>query len=188
MLYESMNKNKGYEVFNCVNNQLLYSNKNDYHVDHHVHDIHCGFEKNIYKWYTLKYIDNNKIYYISRLHIDKIEKTEKIEKIEKTEKTEKTENTDNAIEISKVSFISIEYSHPDMDYRIPIELNKSWYVVGNELFSFAMVMHMLKSQSQSYIFDKTYTLYIMDNNIQSHELKYNNCITLDKKKIHIFNV
>ena len=37
----------------------------------------------------------------------------------------------------------------------------------------------------SYIFDKNYTIYVMDNKIHTYELKHNEYILLDKSEFRI---
>jgi hypothetical protein len=88
--------------------------------------------------------------------------------------------------ITSIRFLLIEYTHPNMKERIELEINNSWYITGNELLSFAMIMHLLEEQAtDNYIFDKNYTIYIMDNKIRTYELKHNEYILLDKSEFRI---
>uniref|UniRef100_A0A6C0I0M8 Uncharacterized protein n=1 Tax=viral metagenome TaxID=1070528 RepID=A0A6C0I0M8_9ZZZZ len=91
-------------------------------------------------------------------------------------------------EKSNIHFLSIEYTHPDMDeVRIPLELDADIYVKGNEILSVGMVKHLLEHQLDSYIFDSKYSVFLMDNNIDLYELKIDEYILLDKDKIYIMN-
>ena len=94
----------------------------------------------------------------------------------------------DSFEKSNIRFLSIEYVHPDMERRIPLEIDFSWYVVGNELFSITMVKHLLEHQIEYYEFDMRYTIFLMDNNINMYELKYDEYILLEKRDIIIMSV
>jgi hypothetical protein len=122
-------------------------------------------------WYSMKYINKNTydyfiLSYVNHPFINTIKKFEK----------------------SAVRFLLIEYTHPLLDQHLQIEIDTSCYIVGNELFSFTMIMHLLQHQSEKYIFDKNYTIYIMDINIERHELKYNEYILLDKHTFEILSL
>jgi hypothetical protein len=77
---------------------------------------------------------------------------------------------------STIRFLSIEYSHPSMNYTIHLEIPTTMLYVGNYLFFPAFVARMLRYKScesnnhQSYVFDMNYILRIMDNNLQYMEL------------------
>jgi len=86
---------------------------------------------------------------------------------------------------SSVRFLTIEYEHPELNEYIPLEIDISWYIVGNELFSCTMLLHLLEHQDQKFKFDPRYKLHIMDNNINMHELKSNEYILLEKNGIKI---
>lgn len=86
---------------------------------------------------------------------------------------------------SSVRFLTIEYEHPESNEFIPLEIDTSWYIVGNELFSCTMLLHLLEHQDQKFKFDSTYKLHIMDNKIQMYELKCNQYIVLEQNGIQI---
>lgn len=77
-------------------------------------------------------------------------------------------------------FLSIEYSHPDMDYKIPIELDVCVYLMGNEILSKYFVRRCLEYQREPFIFDDDYKLEIMDSNIKMLELKSDQYVVLGK--------
>ena len=74
------------------------------------------------------------------------------------------EITDLSLEKSNVRFLSIEYIHPEMDESIELQLDKLWFIVGNELFNSTFILRTLNYQSCSYVFDEKYQIKIMDVN------------------------
>jgi hypothetical protein len=113
----------------------------------------------------MKYTLKNKHYFLSRVSFH---------------------NSNVSLSMTHLRFLLIEYTHPTMKERIQLEINNSWYLTGNELLSFAMIMHLLEEQAtDNYIFDKNYTIYIMDNKIRTYELKHNEYILLDKDEFRI---
>ena len=81
--------------------------------------------------------------------------------------------------------LTIEYQHPELNEIIPLEIDISWYVVGNHLFSCTMILHLLEHQDEKFKFDTRYKLNIMDNKIQMYELKCNQYIVLEQNGIQI---
>ena len=67
-------------------------------------------------------------------------------------------------------FISIEYHHPDMTSTIELTLGSEWFIEGNELFTPTFVLRMLKYQSQSFLYDNSYKVRIMDSECNMFEL------------------
>ena len=81
--------------------------------------------------------------------------------------------------VSTVRFLSITYTHPNMNYDVPFELPKSMYIGGNQLFTSTFVMRMLEyTVGSNYVFDMNYTLKIMDRNVKYAELSSNQYIEL----------
>jgi len=70
---------------------------------------------------------------------------------------------------SDTKFLSIEYKHPKMTNGIELKLERPWFFVGNELFTPTFVFRSLQYQSQPYIFDSTYTIAIVDSDINMVE-------------------
>ena len=83
-------------------------------------------------------------------------------------------------EISKVKFLSIEYTHPELKSPIVIEIDKNAYLVGNEILSCTFVKRALEYSSNIKNFDTDYLLRIMDNDLNIFELKSNEYIKLEK--------
>lgn len=86
---------------------------------------------------------------------------------------------------SKVEFTYVEYSHPSMNYTIELNIPDGMWVVGNELFSPAFILRLLKQQSRCYYFDMDYKVNIIDQEIQNFTLSSNNYIYLD---IHSYSI
>jgi hypothetical protein len=72
--------------------------------------------------------------------------------------------------LSSVSFLDIQYRHPEMKDSLILEIPKDWCCVGNELFTPAFVLRMLYYQILPFQFDMRYTLDIMDNELNMFTL------------------
>ena len=83
-------------------------------------------------------------------------------------------------ELSNVKFLSVGYTHPEINNSILIDIDKNAYLVGNELLSCTFVKRALKYSSNVKNFDTDYILKIMDNNLNIFELKSNEYIILEK--------
>jgi hypothetical protein len=90
-------------------------------------------------------------------------------------------------EESEVEFLGIEYRHPKMTSPISLQLPKSMYIVGNELFSAAFVLRCLQYEPlwTSFVFDKDYVLTIMDDSINQYTLHSNEYIVLEKNQLRV---
>ena len=77
-------------------------------------------------------------------------------------------------------FLSIEYSHPALENKVPIELSASVYIEGNEILSRQFVRRYLEYQSEPFVFDDNYKLTIMDSKIKILELSSNQYVTICK--------
>ena len=80
---------------------------------------------------------------------------------------------------SKHRFISVKYSHPNMDEPIFIDIDTQYYYAYNELFSPVFVKRYLEYQPLEYEFDMNYELEIMDNDL--------NMITMDSTQKMVLN-
>jgi len=94
---------------------------------------------------------------------------------------------EDVLEESNVRFLSVEYTHPDLDEPIPIKLPKEYWHVGNELFSAAFVLRYLEYQPTPYTFDEKYVVVIMDGNMEMITLKCGEYIYLEKNKYDIMS-
>lgn len=79
---------------------------------------------------------------------------------------------------SKIRFISIVYTHPQMITQINLEIPNSWYVKHNELFSQEFVFRSLAYQAEEYVFDLNYKLLLLDNNMNYVELMHNQYVEI----------
>jgi len=88
-------------------------------------------------------------------------------------------------ELSKVKFLSIEYTHPEVLKPIILEIDKNAYLVGNEILSCTFVKRALEYSCNIKNFDTDYVLKIMDNDLKTFELKSNEYIKLEKDSYKI---
>jgi hypothetical protein len=79
---------------------------------------------------------------------------------------------------SKAKFLSIEYIHPIMKNGIVIKLDRSVYIVNNQILSPTFIKLYLEHQSELYHFDMDYEIKIMDNDINSFILKSDKSILI----------
>lgn len=86
---------------------------------------------------------------------------------------------------SKISFISIEYTHPDMQGKIIITVPKNTYFVNNIILSSVFIKRYLEYQYENYVFDDKYIIQIMDNNINMFSLKHNEYILIKDKSYEV---
>ena len=71
---------------------------------------------------------------------------------------------------SKVSFLTIEYTHPKMETRITMNLDKDLYFTNNVILSSLFIKRYLDYQPEDFIFDENYTINLMDNNINTQQV------------------
>ena len=81
---------------------------------------------------------------------------------------------------SKASFLTIEYTHPKMETRITMNLDKELYFTNNVILSALFIKRYLDYQPEEYIFDENYTINLMDNNINMITLTYPQSILLSE--------
>jgi hypothetical protein len=86
---------------------------------------------------------------------------------------------------SNVKFIAIEYKHPLMEDSIPIELDRSWFLCGNELLSDAFVRRWLDYQSTPVYYDESYIITLIDNNMNILKLDNTQWVVLEKDTYRI---
>jgi hypothetical protein len=79
---------------------------------------------------------------------------------------------------SKTKFLSIEYTHPIMKKGIFIDLDRSVYLVGNQILSPAFVKNYLEYQSEIYHFDLDYVVKIIDSDVNNFEIGCDKSILL----------
>jgi len=82
-------------------------------------------------------------------------------------------------------FLSIEYEHPKMETAISFNLDKRYLISGNELFSPCFVLKCLNYQKEPYVFDKDYSLSILDSDIKNITIGSGNFIRLTENKYEV---
>jgi hypothetical protein len=85
-------------------------------------------------------------------------------------------------------FLSIEYSHPTMDDKVPIELNASVYMEGNEILTKQFVRRYLEYQAEPFVFDDNYKLILMDSKIKMLELNSEQYVSIGKTGYEIKSI
>ena len=86
---------------------------------------------------------------------------------------------------SSISFLSIEYIHPDMKEKVVIDLPKSAYLVNNTVLSALFIKRYLEYQYENHVFDLNYKINIMDSNINMLSLTYPEMILLKEDSYDI---
>jgi hypothetical protein len=88
-------------------------------------------------------------------------------------------------EKSNIQFVIIEYKHPKMFEKIELKIPDSFYLVNNELLSPAFIQRMLELQRSYYVFDFDYEVMLIDDNLESKKLYFNNYVKLEKTSYKI---
>jgi hypothetical protein len=83
-------------------------------------------------------------------------------------------------EKSNIEFLNIEYMSEGLVSPLILKLDKEHFMVGNEILSMAFVKRLIEYQVRSDFFDDAYTLSIMDNNVDTFELSYDEYILVEK--------
>ena len=81
----------------------------------------------------------------------------------------------------KNRFISVIYKHPNMilSNGIELDINKEYMLVNNTILSREHVLFLLHHQELPYEYDENYTLEIMDQQLNTVVLTYNEYILID---------
>lgn len=81
----------------------------------------------------------------------------------------------------KIRFLTAQYFHPSMKNPIDLTPSVNHYTVGNELFSPSFILRSLHYQKEPFFFDYDYTMEIIDNKLNTVELKCNEYIYIKNK-------
>ena len=83
---------------------------------------------------------------------------------------------------SKIRFLNVEYSHPDMKSRVVIKIPENIFYVGNELLSSTFLLRYLEYHlgKNNFVFDERYCVYVVTKNIDYIELSHKKYILLDR--------
>jgi len=88
-------------------------------------------------------------------------------------------------EKSEISILSVTYSHPSMEEKIDISLPDTILYCHNQLFNFAFVYHCLQYQDKPYVFDEQYRIEIMDSNVDTKIIVYDQYLHVYKEELKV---
>ncbi len=89
---------------------------------------------------------------------------------------------------SNIDILSFTYSHPKMETKIDMLVSKEMLYCNNELFNAAFIYHCLKYKNNlPFVFDKQYSVDIMDNNCDILTIKYGQYLHIEKNSLKIEN-
>jgi len=91
-------------------------------------------------------------------------------------------------DLSKSRFLSVEYTHNQMEKPIYLDIPRNAYLVGNEILSATFVLRCLKYQAMPFVFDMNYILKIMDNNIKQFTMNSGQYCFLGENEYTIKNI
>ncbi len=79
---------------------------------------------------------------------------------------------------NKIGFLSIEYSHPKLEYQLGINLDSSYYVQNNDILDSIFIANYLRKnyRDDSFILDDNYKINIIDQNANIFQLQNNEYI------------
>lgn len=92
------------------------------------------------------------------------------------------------LEIVNSRFLSIEYTHPSMKEGIPLDFDKGYYIVNNDILSSAFVKRCLEYQTKHYCYDLKYKLVLMDSSMDLVFLTSDQYIQITKDGYNINNI
>jgi hypothetical protein len=84
------------------------------------------------------------------------------------------------LKLSKIRFLTIQYSHPNMTECIYLELEPSAYCCENVILSLIHVKRLLEYQTEYFVFDKDYEISLMDAQIKTVSLNYKQYIQINE--------
>jgi hypothetical protein len=85
---------------------------------------------------------------------------------------------------SNVRFISIEYTHPLQETPVDLKLDQRHYIIGNELFSPAFILHALENQHEPYHFDMDYEVNLIDGQVKNVSINSEQYILIDSENTY----
>ena len=87
---------------------------------------------------------------------------------------------------SDIDILSVTYSHPEMESKIDMHISKNMLYCNNQLFNAAFIYHCLKYRNnQSFIFNREYSVDIMDSNCDILTIKYGKYLHVEKNSLEI---
>jgi len=95
---------------------------------------------------------------------------------------------DDLFQPSRVKFISIDLVFPYKETSYVIELDKSVYLIHNEILSYGFLSRYLDHHYGTGLMDDEYLLNIMDNNMDTVQLKARDYIVLNSNSYNIIRL
>ena len=89
----------------------------------------------------------------------------------------------DTFEKSEMDIISVTYKHPEMENIIELTLPANILYCHNQLFNAAFIYHCLQYQDKPYSFDDKYEIEIIDSNVESKTIKYNEYLHVYKNEL-----
>jgi hypothetical protein len=88
---------------------------------------------------------------------------------------------------SNIRFLSIQYTHPELEEPVEVNLENEWYFIGNELLGKIHILRILEYQfsKSQYIFDERYILKIIDSDIHIFEITAEQYIRLGEETYEV---
>lgn len=137
------------------NNKLLIDYENEYYGDHSL--------------LLYKFISDDKEYIYS-----KINPNNKFNKLEHIKNTEDTNH----------NFLAIQYIHPNMNEELILNLDKKYFAIGNDILDSTFIKYFLSINyhKSQYIFDKNYTLNVINKDCSFHTIDFFSYISFYNNK------
>jgi len=105
--------------------------------------------------------------------------------VSRTNNIKKIENDSNLFEKTTKYVLCAEYTHPEMENPIYLDIDSGYYLENNILFSQLFVYRCLKYQSLPYIFDTNYKLKLFDFMMRNIEMTSKEYMVLGKNDYKI---
>ena len=82
-------------------------------------------------------------------------------------------------------FLQCLYTHPEMESSLEIIIPKSHYIHKNQILSYSYIERYLHYQNEPFVFDKNYTLEVIDKDLENIKLTCNDSVVLYDKEYTI---
>jgi len=157
---------------NCWSGIYIINDINDNNVIKPVYNTTCFFNEQKFNEHNVTYnttlskqTDKNKVCVISRYN-------------NKYRVFHSEINNESELKQTKRTFLSVFYKHPNMNDTIQLDIPSEMLLAGNMLFNTAFILRCLQMQKMDYIFDKNYSIVIMDSEIDEYNITYGNYLHL----------
>tara|TARA_B100000900_G_C20589252_1_gene720958 strand:- start:804 stop:1448 length:645 start_codon:yes stop_codon:yes gene_type:complete len=108
-----------------------------------------------------KFKSDDKEYIYSKIYVNNINKFNELEHIKNTHKTDH-------------NFLAVQYTHPIMNEEIILNIDKNYFAIGNDILDSTFIKYFLSKNyhESQYIFDKNYTLNVIDKDCSFHTIDF----------------